>query len=275
MEIERRLAELGIELPMARPPVANYVNAVLTGNLLFLAGKGPTHPDGTDSTGIVGADVTVEQAYQDARLAGLQLIAAMKAELGDLDRVARIVKVLGMVNAAPGFGQHPAVINGCSDLFVEVFGDRGRHARSAVGMGSLPNNITVEIEAVVEVAQASAQPGHRRGHFTQGVDDGIGAQLARRDRREAEANQDAGHGGRPCGQEVVAAVADHDRGARRHLELGQHGGEVAGVGLADPGQAVAADDGVEGRLQIQRAQQAQGRRVRLVGAQADAPAVPA
>jgi enamine deaminase RidA (YjgF/YER057c/UK114 family) len=152
VKIEKRLNELGIELPPARPPVANYVNAVRTGNLLFLAGKGPTRADGTDSSGIVGRDVSVEQAYQDARLVGLQLIAAMKAELGDLDRVARIVKVLGMVNGAPGFGQHPAVINGCSDLFVEVFGDRGRHARSAVGMGSLPNNITVEIEAVVEVS---------------------------------------------------------------------------------------------------------------------------
>ena len=103
-------------------------------------------------TGIVGQDVTVEEAYQHARLTGLQLIATMKAELGDLDRVVRIVKVLGMVNAAPGFGQQPEVINGCSDLLVEVFGDRGRHARSAVGMGSLPRNITVEIEAVVEVS---------------------------------------------------------------------------------------------------------------------------
>ena len=102
-------------------------------------------------TGIVGQDVTVEEAYQHARITGLQLIATMKAELGDLDRVVRIVKVLGMVNAAPGFGQQPEVINGCSDLLVEVFGDRGRHARSAVGMGSLPRNITVEIEAVVEV----------------------------------------------------------------------------------------------------------------------------
>ena len=151
MRIEHRLEELGIKLPEVEPPVANYVNAVRSGNLLFLSGKGPTRPDGSVSTGVVGRDLTVEQAYRDARLVGLQLIAAMKAELGDLDRVVRIVKLLGMVNAAAGFTRHPAVINGCSDLLVEVFGDQGRHARSAVGMGSLPGNITVEIEAVVEV----------------------------------------------------------------------------------------------------------------------------
>ena len=152
MEVEGRLDELGIELPVPEPPVANYVGAVRAGNLLFLSGRGPVGPDGAIRTGSVGREVTVEEAYGHARLVGLQLIATMKVELGDLDRVVRIVKVLGMVNGAPGFGQHPAVINGCSDLFVEVFGDRGRHARSAVGMGSLPDNITVEIEAVVEVA---------------------------------------------------------------------------------------------------------------------------
>jgi enamine deaminase RidA (YjgF/YER057c/UK114 family) len=152
MQIEKRLAELQIELPAAEPPIANYVRAVRTGSLLFLAGKGPVRADGAVHTGIVGRDVTVEQAYQHARLAGLQVIATLKAELGDLDRVVRIVKVLGMVNAVPGFAQQPAVINGCSDLLVEVFGDRGRHARSAIGMGSLPDNITVEIEAIVEVA---------------------------------------------------------------------------------------------------------------------------
>ena len=145
-------------LPKATAPAANYVNAVLTGNLLFLAGKGPYRPDGTLHTGIVGQDVTVEEAYQHARLTGLHLIATMQAELGDLDRVARIVKVLGMVNAVPGFTQQPEIINGCSDLFVEVFGDRGRHARSAVGMGSLPRNITVEIEAIVEVREPAAGP---------------------------------------------------------------------------------------------------------------------
>jgi enamine deaminase RidA (YjgF/YER057c/UK114 family) len=152
MRVEQRLAELGLVLPPVAAPAANYVGAVLTGNLLFLAGRGPYRPDGGGlHTGVVGRDVTVEEAYGHARLAGLQLIATMQAELGDLDRVARVVKVLGLVNAVPGFGQQPEVINGCSDLLVEVFGDRGRHARSAVGAGSLPRNITVEVEAVVEV----------------------------------------------------------------------------------------------------------------------------
>ena len=147
MTPERKLKALGITLAPVTPPVANYVNAVRTGNLLFLAGKGP----GGGATGIVGKDLTVEQAYQHARSTGLALLAVMKDELGSLDKVKRIVKVLGMVNAVPGFGDQPKVINGCSDLFVEVFGERGRHARSAVGMGSLPNNIPVEIEVIVEI----------------------------------------------------------------------------------------------------------------------------
>ena len=126
--------------------MGSYVHAVQTGNLLFLAGKGPR------STGKVGAEISVDQAYQDARQTGLTLIAVMKQELGSLDRVTRIVKVLGMVNATPDFGDQPKVINGCSDLFIEVFGEAGRHARSAVGMGSLPNQITVEIECIVEVS---------------------------------------------------------------------------------------------------------------------------
>lgn len=151
MSVEARLVEKGIVLPAVTPPVANYVNAVRTGNLLFLAGKGPTEPDGTQHTGKVGRDVSVEEAYQHARLTGLHLIAVMRHELGSLDRVVRIVKVLGMVNGTPEFEDQPKVINGCSDLFVEVFGERGRHARSAVGMGSLPGNITVEIECIVEV----------------------------------------------------------------------------------------------------------------------------
>jgi enamine deaminase RidA (YjgF/YER057c/UK114 family) len=131
--------------------VANYVNAVRTGNLLYLAGKGPAG----SPPGIVGKDFTIEQAYQHARSTGLALLAVMRDELGSLDRVKRVVKVLGMVNAVPGFGDQPKVINGCSDLFVEVFGERGKHARSAVGMGSLPNNIPVEIEVIVEVSSAS------------------------------------------------------------------------------------------------------------------------
>ena len=151
MRVEARLAELGITLPPVGPPMGTYVHAVQTGNLLFLAGKGPRNDDGSTPTGKVGQDVTVEQAYAHARSVGLILIAVLKDTLGDLDRVKRVVKVLGMVNGAPDFGQQPSVINGCSDLFVEVFGDAGYHARSAVGMGSLPSGITVEIEAIVEV----------------------------------------------------------------------------------------------------------------------------
>jgi enamine deaminase RidA (YjgF/YER057c/UK114 family) len=149
---ESRLKELGIDLGTVSQPVANYVNVVRTGNLLFLAGKGPRPGlDGKRPSGKVGRDYSVEQAYEHARSVGLDLLAVMRAELGSLERVRRVVKVFGMVNAVPEFHDHPRVINGCSDLFVEVLGDRGRHARSAVGMGSLPMGIPVEIEAVVEV----------------------------------------------------------------------------------------------------------------------------
>ena len=147
MTIDERLADLGIELPPVPAPAGNYVHAVRTGNLLYLSGKGPGRV-----TGKVGGGISVEDAYRHARETGLILIAAMRRELGSLDRVNRIVKVLGMVNAVPDFGQQPKVINGCSDLFVEVFGEKGRHARSAVGMGSLPGGIPVEIEVIVEVA---------------------------------------------------------------------------------------------------------------------------
>ncbi len=149
---EQRLRERGIELPRSNAPVANYVPAVRTGNLVYLAGTGPFRPDGTLATGKVGKDVSVEEAYQHARLTGLVLLSALRGAVGSLDAVTRVVKVLGMVNAVPEFTDHPKVINGCSDLFVEVFGDRGRHARSAVGMASLPFGITVEIEAIFEVA---------------------------------------------------------------------------------------------------------------------------
>lgn len=149
--IDERLKDLGIELPPASSPVANYVNAVQTGNLIFLAGKGPLKPDGTYITGKVDADLTLEQGYQAARLTGINQLAALKAELGSLDRVKRIVKVLGMVNSSPDFVDHPKVINGFSDLMVEVFGDKGKHARSAVGMASLPNGIAVEVEMIVEI----------------------------------------------------------------------------------------------------------------------------
>lgn len=149
---EQRLRDRGIDLPRANPPIANYVPAVRTGNLVFLAGTGPFRPDGTLATGKVGKDVTIEEAYQHARLTGLMLLAALRGAVGSLDSVTRVVKVLGMVNAVPEFTDHPKVINGCSDLFVEVFGDRGRHARSAVGMGSLPFGMTVEVEAIFEIA---------------------------------------------------------------------------------------------------------------------------
>lgn len=149
--VEDKLTALGITLPDVPPPVANYVNAVQTGNLIFLAGKGPNKPEGGYITGKLGADLDIEQGYEAARLTGIIQLAALKAELGDLNRVKRIVKVLGMVNAAPDFVDHPKVINGFSDLMVEVFGDKGKHARAAVGMGSLPQNIAVEIEMIVEV----------------------------------------------------------------------------------------------------------------------------
>jgi enamine deaminase RidA (YjgF/YER057c/UK114 family) len=150
MSPEARLKELKIDLPPIPKPAGQYVHAVRTGNLLFLAGKGPHNSDGSTPKGKVGRDVTTEEAYKHARSVGLTLIAVMKETLGSLDRVKRVVKVLGMVNAVPEFGDQPKVINGCSDLFVEVFGENGKHARSAVGMGSLPGGITVEIEAIVE-----------------------------------------------------------------------------------------------------------------------------
>lgn len=151
-KIDQRLAELGIELPDLPAPMANYVPSVRTGNLLFLSGQGPRVGAKEFKHGKVGADVSEQEGYQDARLVGIQLLAAAKHALdGDLSRVKRVVKLLGMVNGTPDFEKQPQVINGCSDLLVEVFGDAGRHARSAVGMGSLPNNITVEIEAIFEV----------------------------------------------------------------------------------------------------------------------------
>ena len=152
--IEARLAELGITLPDAPPPVASYVPFVRTGNLLYLAGLGPAdRPDGTSPTGRLGQDLTVEEGYEAARLTGINLLARLRGAVGDLDRVRQIVKLLSMVNSTPEFRDQPAVANGCSDLLVEVFGDRGRHARSAVGMASLPNNIPVEIEMIVEIEE--------------------------------------------------------------------------------------------------------------------------
>jgi enamine deaminase RidA (YjgF/YER057c/UK114 family) len=151
MKPEDTLKALGLSLPEVSTPVANYVPYRFAGNLLFLSGQGPKHADGTYSLGRLGRDVTVAQGYADARLTGLQLLAAATAALGELSRIEAVVKLFAMVNAEADFGDHPKVINGCSDLFVEVLGEAGRHARSAVGMGSLPNGMTVEIEAILLV----------------------------------------------------------------------------------------------------------------------------
>jgi enamine deaminase RidA (YjgF/YER057c/UK114 family) len=153
MNVEQRLKELNITLPKVGSPLGNYVHAKRVGNLLYLSGKGPESADGSMPRGKLGAaGLSVEEGYRHARQIGLVLIAAIKDALGgDLDRVEGIVKVLGMVNAAPDFEDHPKVVNGCSDLFVEVFGEAGRHARSAVGMSSLPAGIPVEIEVIVAV----------------------------------------------------------------------------------------------------------------------------
>jgi len=145
VDAEARLMELGITLPEPPSPVANYVNAVRTGNLIFLAGKGPRSADGEEIIGKLGREISIEEGYRAARLTAINQLAVLKAELGDLNRVKRVVKVLGMVNSDPSFVEQPAVINGFSDLIVEVFGDRGRHARAAVGMTSLPRGQAVEI----------------------------------------------------------------------------------------------------------------------------------
>ena len=152
MTIEAKLKEMGLELPAAAQPVANYVSAVRTGRLVFLSGHGPIRNDGSLITGKVGADLTTEEGYQAARQVALVLLASLKDEIGDLDKVVRVVKLLGMVNCPADFTDQPKVINGASDLLVELYGDRGRHARSAVGMAALPMNIAVEIEMIVEVA---------------------------------------------------------------------------------------------------------------------------
>ena len=151
MSAEKRLQELGIKLPSVPTPVANYVPYRIAGGMLYLSGQGPRDANGNHLTGQVGGPVSVEEGYKRARLVGLGLLAAARQALGSLDRIEMVVKLLGMVNGVPGFGDQPKVINGCSDLFVEVLGDAGRHARSAVGMGSLPSDISVEIEAIMAV----------------------------------------------------------------------------------------------------------------------------
>lgn len=152
-DAESKLKEKGITLITPGKPVANYVNAVRVGNLLFLAGKGPTKPDGTNITGKVGKDLTIEQGYEAARLVAINHLSVLKAELGSLNKVKRIVKVLGMVNCTENFKDQPKVMNGYSDVMVEIFGEKGKHARSAVGMHALPSDIAVEVEVIVEVEE--------------------------------------------------------------------------------------------------------------------------
>jgi len=151
MKVEDKLKEMGIELPTPPTPLANYVPAVRTGNLVFLSGHGPVKNDGSMIIGRVGEDLRLDEGYQAARQVALALIASLRKEIGDLDRVKRVVKLLGMVNCTDDFTDQPKVINGASDLLVDVFEDKGKHARSAVGMNSLPGNIPVEIEMIVEV----------------------------------------------------------------------------------------------------------------------------
>ena len=157
MHIEQRLAELGHELPAPWdiPSDFRFVRAVTAGSLIFISGHGPRRPDGSHVTGRLGEDLDIEAGYEAARLTVLQCLSSLKAEIGDLDRVVRIVKLLGFVNCTEKFGEPPRVMNGASDLLIELFGERGRHARSAVGMQALPNGIAVEVEMVVEIAPAS------------------------------------------------------------------------------------------------------------------------
>ncbi|MEP7215956.1 MAG: RidA family protein [Anaerolineaceae bacterium] len=152
MSVEDRLKELGLALPETPTPAGNYVPAVRSGNMVYVSGHGPRQADGLHVIGKVGRDLTVDEGYAAARLTMLNCLASLKAEIGDLDRVTRIVKLFGMVNCTEDFERHPEVINGGSDLLTALFGDRGKHARSAVGMQSLPRGIAVEIEFVAEVS---------------------------------------------------------------------------------------------------------------------------
>lgn len=150
-DIEERLDSMGIQLQIPSPPVANYVNAVETGKLLFLAGKGPKDDNGQNIVGRLGEDMSIEEGYDAARRIGIAQLSVLKAHLGDLNRVKRIVKVMGMVKCTKEFTSQPQVVNGFSDLMVEVFGDNGRHARAAVGMNALPGGICAEIDMIVEI----------------------------------------------------------------------------------------------------------------------------
>lgn len=148
---EQKIKDMGITLFEPTKPVATYVKTVRTGNLVFVSGHTSQRPDGTGFRGKLGKDLTIEQGYEAAKLTAINLLSTLKVELGELDRIKRIVKVTGFVNSAPDFGDQPKVINGCSDLLVAVFGEKGKHARSAVGMGALPSNYAVEVELIVEV----------------------------------------------------------------------------------------------------------------------------
>jgi enamine deaminase RidA (YjgF/YER057c/UK114 family) len=152
-DVEDRIKELGIELGEPGQPKANYVSAVRSGNLIFLSGNGPIKADGTIITGKVGNDLTLNQGYEAARLTAINQLSVLKKEIGDLNKVEQIVKVFGMVNSDPTFKKHPDIINGFSDLMVEVFGERGKHARAAVGTGSLPWNIACEVELIVQIQE--------------------------------------------------------------------------------------------------------------------------
>ena len=153
MSIEAKIKELGIVLPNSPAPVANYLPVVRTGNLIYLSGMGPAPSlDGKEFLGKLGKDLSIEEGYQAARLTGIIILARLQGYLSDLEKVSRIVKVLSMVNASPDFFDPPAVTNGCSDLLVEVFGDKGKHARSAIGVASLPNNWPIEIEIIAEIS---------------------------------------------------------------------------------------------------------------------------
>lgn len=151
VDYDQKLADLNIELPVISAPIANFSHITQSGKTLYLAGKGPKMNTGEYIKGKVGQDITVEEAYQASRQVAILQLAVLKSHLGDLNKVKRILKVTGMVNAAPDFENHPEVMNGFSDLMVEVFGENGKHARAAVGMGSLPRNICVEIDAIVEI----------------------------------------------------------------------------------------------------------------------------
>lgn len=150
-DFDKKLKDMGIELFPPSKPMGSYVKAVCTGNLLYLAGSGPSRADGTNITGKVGRELTLEQGVDAARQAGISILSTLKAELGDLNKVKRVVKVLGMVNCTENFYDQPKVMNGFSDLMIAVFGDKGKHARSAVGMYALPSNIAVEVEIIVEI----------------------------------------------------------------------------------------------------------------------------